>query len=131
MSIELEKMITKLGDFPMLYENATLYDAISLMNYHKLGTVCITNKNLNLKGIFTDGDLRRIFLKVQKPLSAILIDDISSYMNKKPQFFLINNEITKKEVIIFMKKNKIWDVPFIDQNGKLYGIIHLHNLIYG
>ena len=62
MSVEFEKIIIKLGDFPLLSENATLYDAISLMNFHKLGTVCITNKDLNLKGIFTDGDLRRIFL---------------------------------------------------------------------
>lgn len=131
MSVEFEKIIIKLGGFPLLSENATLYDAISLMNFHKLGTVCITNKDLNLKGIFTDGDLRRIFLKVQKPLSAILIDDISNYMNKKPHFFLINNKITREEVIIYMKKNKIWDIPFIDQNDKLYGIIHLHNLIDG
>lgn len=131
MSVKFEKIILKIGDFPMLSEKATVYDAISLMNFHKLGTVCITNKNLNLKGIFTDGDLRRIFLKVQKPLSAILVDDISNYMNKKPQFFLINNNITKEEVVIYMKKNKIWDVPVIDQNDKLYGIIHLHNLIDG
>lgn len=131
MSVEFEKIIIKLGGFPLLSENATLYDAISLMNFHKLGTVCITNKDLNLKGIFTDGDLRRIFLKVQKPLSAILIDDISNYMNKKPHFFLINNKITREEVIIYMKKNRIWDIPFIDQNDKLYGIIHLHNLIDG
>ncbi len=84
MSVEFEKIIIKLGDFPVLTENATVYDAISLMNFHKIGAVCITNKNLNLTGIFTDGDLRRIFLKIQKPLSAILIDDITNYMNKKP-----------------------------------------------
>ena len=131
MSVEFEKIIIKLGDFPVLTENATVYDAISLMNFHKIGTVCITNKNLNLTGIFTDGDLRRIFLKIQKPLSAILFDDITNYMNKKPQFFLINNKLTKEEVVIYMKKNKIWDVPIIDQNDKLYGIIHLHNLIDG
>lgn len=131
MSTDFENLIIKIGDFPLLSENSTLYDAISLMNFHKLGTVCITDKNLNLKGIFTDGDLRRIFLKVQKPLSAILIDDISKYMNKKPHFFLIKKKITREEVVIYMKKNKIWDIPFIDQSDKLYGIIHLHNLLDG
>lgn len=131
MSVEFENLIIKIDNFPILSENSSLYDAISLMNFHKLGTVCITDKNLNLKGIFTDGDLRRIFLKVQKPLSAILIDDISKYMNKKPHFFLVNNNITRKDVFAYMKKNKIWDIPFIDQNDKLYGIIHLHNLLDG
>ena len=97
MSVEFEKKIIKLGEFPVLTENATVYDAISLMNFHKIGTVCITNKNLNLTGIFTDGDLRRIFLKIQKPLSAILIDDITNYMNKKTQIFLLIINLQKKK----------------------------------
>ena len=52
------------------------------MNKFKLGTICVIDDNEKLLGIFTDGDFRRIFLNIHKPLSAILIQDIIEYMKK-------------------------------------------------
>ena len=128
MSNNIENFILKIGRFPILSNNSTVYDSISLMNKHKLGTVCIADEKLHLQGIFTDGDLRRIFLKIQKPLSAILIDDISIYMNKNPLKLNFEDCSSKEDIKLIMKKNKIWDIPIIRENI-LYGIIHLHNLI--
>ena len=75
-----------------------------LMNKHKLGTVCVADEKLHLQGIFTDGDLRRIFLKIQKPLSAILIDDISIYMNKNPLKLNFEDCSSKEDIKLIMKK---------------------------
>lgn len=128
MSNSIENLTLKIGSFPILSSNSTVYDSISLMNKHKLGTVCIADEDLHLQGIFTDGDLRRIFLKIQKPLSAILIDDISIYMNKNPFRLNLEDNLSKEDIKLVMKKNKIWDIPII-KGESLYGMVHLHNLL--
>jgi len=124
----LDNFIIKKENFPILNKDSSLYDAIFLMNKHQLGTVCIVNDSYELLGIFTDGDLRRIFLTVQKPLSAILIQDIFEYMNDNPIYISNSTSQTKIKVLGLMKKNKIWDIPILD-GKRLYGIIHLHDIL--
>ena len=124
----IDNIIIKKGNFPILNVESSLYDAILLMNKHKLGTACVVNENDELLGIFTDGDLRRIFLTVQKPLSAILIQDIYEYMNKNPTYLSDMKFQSKEKIIKLMKKNKIWDVPVLNSK-KLQGIIHLHDIL--
>ena len=38
---------------------ANLKDVIDVMNHHKLGAVCIVDNKNNLKGIITDGDIKK------------------------------------------------------------------------
>ena len=116
----IDKIIIKKGNFPILNVESSLYDAIFLMNKHKLGTACVVNENDELLGIFTDGDLRRIFLTVQK--------DIYEYMNKNPTYLSDMKSQSKEKIIKLMKKNKIWDVPVLNSK-KLQGIIHLHDIL--
>ena len=40
------------------------------------------NTNNQLRGIFTDGDIRRLILKVQKPIAALFVDDVKDYCTK-------------------------------------------------
>jgi DeoR family transcriptional regulator, catabolite repression regulator len=94
---------------------------------NNLGVICIINKNLILKGIFTDGDIRRKLIKIQKPLSAFFSDDVKNHMNKKP--FTINKNTTVIQAIKLMSKRKIWDIPVVSKNNKLIGILHLNSLL--
>mgnify|MGYP003330082119 CR=1 FL=1 len=48
-----------------------------------LGIACIVNSQKELKGVFTDGDIRRLILKVQKPIAALFVDDVKDYSTKK------------------------------------------------
>ena len=48
-----------------------------------LGIACIVNTDYQLKGIFTDGDIRRLILKVQKPIAALYVDDVIDYSTKE------------------------------------------------
>ena len=52
------------------------------MEKFNLGMVNILDENGVLRGIMTDGDIRRLLLNVQKPISALLSEDVKKYSNK-------------------------------------------------
>ena len=51
----IDKIIIKKGNFPILNVESSLYDAIFLMNKHKLGNSLCCHLKHELLGIFTDG----------------------------------------------------------------------------
>ena len=45
---------------PKVFENSTLNDTLVEMSAKGLGVTTVINKNNNVLGVFTDGDLRRV-----------------------------------------------------------------------
>ena len=84
-------------------------------------------KNGKLSGMLTDGDIRRKILNVQKPFSALLSDDLALHINRKPIKILLNGSL--QNALKIMKKNLIWDLPVVDKNNKLQGMLHLHPVV--
>ena len=74
---------------------------------------------------YTDGDIRRKILKIQKPFSALLNDDVTKHMTKKPKVVKINFGLLKSLKIC---KRKIWDLPVIE-NKKTLGLLHFNLVI--
>ena len=85
------------------------------------------NNSDHLLGIITDGDLRRIITKSQKHYSALMMESVKVFLNKKP--ISINNLDTSLDGIkkIFIK-NKILDIVVVDDDNKVLGIIHIHDI---
>ena len=67
---KIKKYIISIDNIPHINDDALFKEALDEMIKNKLGIICILNKNYILKGILTDGDIRRKLLKIQKPLSA-------------------------------------------------------------
>ncbi|MDD4829883.1 MAG: KpsF/GutQ family sugar-phosphate isomerase [Bacteroidales bacterium] len=88
----------------------------------RLGCVAVT-ENDEIKGIITDGDLRRMLSK-----------SLSSDNQKAKDIMTINPKtITKDkfavEALTLMKDNHITQLLVVDRNNKYIGVIHLHDLI--
>ena len=94
------------------------------MGEANLGLVCIVNENKDLLGLITDGDLRRKLLKVQKPFSAFFVDDALIHAKQDP--FTCQPEDDLKEVVHLMGEKQIWDLPVINEDKQLVGLLHLH-----
>ena len=131
MSIKKKYLINNLlipiSKIPVLGEKNILKEALEGMMKHKFGICFCIKKNGKLSGILTDGDIRRKILNVQKPFSALLGDDLILHINKKPKKVLNNSNLDKAFKI--MKKNSIWDLPVVDKNNKLKGMLHLHPVV--
>ena len=94
------------------------------MGNSNLGLVCITNSEQCLLGLITDGDIRRKLLRVQKPFSAFFIDDALLHANIDPITCNPNDDLD--QIVKLMGDKKIWDLPVVDKNNTLVGLLHLH-----
>ena len=82
------------------------------------------NAEDKLLGILTDGDIRRKLLKVQKPFSAFFVDDALEHAIRSP--LTIQPGDTLVHAIDLMGEKQIWDLPVVNDQGILIGLLHLH-----
>ncbi len=129
MSTQINKLLVgevmiKKGSFPTVKKNELLRETIEQMNIYGLGIACIIDSKDHLKGILTDGDIRRLILKVQKPMAAVFVDDAYNYSTKS--YANVHPETPLRNAILIMEELKIWDLPVLDEEGCLRGLLHLH-----
>ena len=129
MSTKIEEILVKdvmlnCDSFPVVDDNELLKETIIEMCNYKLGVACIVNPKNQLKGVFTDGDIRRLILKVQKPIAALFVDDVKIYCTKI--YASITPDTSLKSAILLMEELNIWDLPVVDNEKNLKGLLHLH-----
>lgn len=112
---------------PTIKSNQILKEAIDQMDKYKLGIVSVIDNNNKLTGVITDGDLRRTLLRTQKPLAALLVDDVIKHIIKNPLTILETDLLI--DSINLMNQRKIWDLPVLNKKNDLVGLLHLHTAI--
>jgi arabinose-5-phosphate isomerase len=113
--------------FTVVTPEVNLVTVLERMSEFKIGHVCVVDNQMKLVGVFTDGDFRRLILNIQKPLPALLSDDIVKYASTNPKTTYVDCDFS--EVKKIMSDNKIWDLPVIDRDQKLVGLIHMSSLL--
>ena len=113
--------------FPVLDGRTLLKTALEKMAAARLGVVCIVAADGTLSGVFTDGDIRRKLLTVQKPFSAFFSDDVADHITRNPASIL--PEASLRQAIDLMEQKQVWDLPVVDSNNKLLGLLHLHPVV--
>ena len=110
---------------PIINYKKNLNDALKTMNQKKLGIVVIT-KNKFIRGIITDGDLRR-------ELNNKSINNNLYKFMKKP--FVVEENLPASKALAIMNEKKITSLLVVSENDykkkdkKLKGIIHIHFLL--
>lgn len=118
------EVMMPLDRIPLIGETVILKEALEEMGRSRLGIVCIVNADSKLLGILTDGDIRRKLLKVQKPFSAFFVDDALDHAIRSP--LTIQPSETLVHAIDLMGEKQIWDLPVVNDQGILVGLLHLH-----
>ena len=126
-NIIVQDVMIALGNFPVVKKDTILKEAIETMGSSNLGIISVVDNNDTLLGIITDGDLRRKLLKIQKPLSFLLIDDVIDHCIKEPLTILLGVKLT--DALKIMEDNEIWDLPVVNEDKKLIGMLHLHQVV--
>ena len=125
--MKVEEVMLPLGQFPVVEKKTILKEALTEMGKANLGLVCIVNNNKDLLGLITDGDLRRKLLKVQKPFSALFVDDALLHAKLDPVICKVGDDL--KEVVHIMGEKQIWDLPVLNENQQLIGLLHMHQAV--
>jgi len=109
---------------PLIGEDAKMDQAILVLTEKNLGAVLIVDTQTNLKGIITDGDLKRHMSPdlLQKPVTAI--------MSRGPR--TIEQDALAVEAMNIMTKTPgryITSLIVTDANGKMTGMIRLQDCL--
>ncbi len=123
-TIRVSEVMLSLDRFPVVPEREILKETLEAMGRSRLGIACIVDSRNKLLGIITDGDIRRKLLKVQKPVSAFFVDDALDHAIKTP--VTISPADTLMQAVELMGAKQIWDLPVVDEQGALMGLLHLH-----
>ena len=108
---------------PFVQADSDLKDVIIEISKGRLGATAVVDEQHKLKGIVTDGDVRRM-LEHTSDLSHVRATDIC---NTKPK--TIQPEILAVEALEILKHFDISQLIVVDSNGIYLGILHLHDLI--
>ena len=117
-------MLTK-KKIPFVHENRSLEKALEILNSKKLGFIVIIDKKNHTKGVFTDGDLKRLIRKKKEIYNL----KIKSVMTKN--LFSVEKNTLASDILMKMNKKKITNVCVYNKENKkeTIGILHIHDLI--
>jgi arabinose-5-phosphate isomerase len=107
---------------PIVPTSAVMRDVIHEMSSKRLGMTCVTDGNRRLLGVFTDGDLRRQMTRTPRVLDLTAGD----VMNPHP--ITIERNLLAVEALRIMETHKITSVIVVADDGKVDGVVHLHDL---
>jgi arabinose-5-phosphate isomerase len=114
-------MFTK--NLPYVYKDLPLMKAIDIVTKYNYGIVIILNSSKQLRGIFTDGDLRRV-LKKYNNISSLSLYKV---MTKKP--LMVSIDIMAVEALNIMEKNEITSLVVINHDKTVAGLLTLNELL--
>jgi dTDP-glucose pyrophosphorylase len=109
-------------DAATVRDNQRLLDVLWALERGSLLIALVVDENDRLRGLFTDGDVRRIVLRgvpVDAPLAPHL----------KPQFVSVGPDVGRAEVLELMKARDLGQIPIVNQDGKLMGLHLMRDLI--
>ena len=120
--LTVEDIMKKGKELPIVLPADSLGKTLIEISSKGLGVALIIDKS-KLKGIFTDGDLRRALnTKID-----VLEVPISKLMSKKVKTIMYSSLAT--EAIKIMQQNEIYSLAVVDQNKRLKGLIRMHDLV--
>lgn len=108
---------------PAVLLGTPLKDAIVRMSEKGLGMLAVTDAEGRLKGVFTDGDLRRLF-QTRDQFAGLAVDDI---MHASPKTIAADKLAT--EALKMMQQNHVNGLLVTDENGVLTGALNMHDLL--
>ena len=103
-------------DIPFIQSNSSIIDAVLIMTEKKYGCVVVLDKNKKIRGIITDGDLRRSITKIDIKKRA------TNIMKSKP--ILATGDLLISSAIVLMNKHSITSLIIAKQNRPI-GIVNI------
>jgi len=111
------------GDrIPKVPGGTPLRQAVMEMTRGRIGMTAVVDATGRVKGVFTDGDLRRTIEK-NADLNSLLVDEV---MTKNPR--TVHRRTLAAEAVHVMEEHKVNQVLVVDERGALVGALNMHDL---
>jgi len=114
-------MFTK--KLPCITKDISIMQAIDIITKFNYGIVIVLNTNKKLRGVFTDGDLRRT-IKKYNDMSRL---NLFKIMTKKP--ITVSKNLMAAEALNIMEKNEITSLIVTNDDKTVAGLLTLNELL--
>jgi arabinose-5-phosphate isomerase len=121
--IKVDDLLRK-ENLPVVSRETKLKDAILVMSEGRLGSVIIEDENKKVIALLSDGDLRRALMNDNFSMDC-KVEDIATKNPKR----LKNKELLASDALQLIEGFKIQLLIVTDENDKLVGVLHIHDLI--
>jgi len=121
--VKVDDLLRK-DNLPVVSRETKLKDAILVMSEGRLGSVIIENENKKVIALLSDGDLRRALMNDNFSMDC-KVEDIATKNPKR----LKNKELLASDALQIIEDYKIQLLIVTDENDKLVGVLHIHDLI--
>lgn len=127
------RLLTRVDDImrageslPLVGEDATLAEAVVEMSGKRMGMALIVRGD-SLRGIFTDGDLRRALQsRAAAPDSDLVAAPVARFMSPRPA--AIGSKALAVDAARLMERKKISQLAVVDA-GRIVGALTVHDLL--
>ncbi|OGX07729.1 MAG: hypothetical protein A2Z88_06700 [Omnitrophica WOR_2 bacterium GWA2_47_8] len=121
--LKAEDIMRKGQGFPKVHENTKIKQVLFAITKARCGCACIVDGKGRLKGIFTDGDLRRHL----RAGTDLLSKTVKEVMTKNPS--VIFKERLAVEALEILQERKIDELPVIDRQKRVVGLLDIQDLL--
>jgi len=125
--MKVKDLMLKGTDIPLCFPQDKLKDILVELSDKKCGCVLVVDHQQVLKGIFTDGDLRRA---LQVKGADLFETPISQIMSKEPKW--ITSDVLAFEAVRAMEadqKRPITVLAVLDEGHRVLGLIKMHDIV--
>jgi len=125
-----KRLLLRVGDImrkesanPVVKEDRLVKDVLLKITRARAGSASVVGKNGVLKGIFTDGDLRR-HLRREGDITKKKIKEV---MTRKP--ITVRSSMMAVDALQILQSRKIDEVPVVDKRGRPVGLLDVQDLL--
>ena len=121
--LKVETIMHSGDELPRVFEDALLKKALVEMTAKGFGMTTVVNRQGELVGVFTDGDLRRAVD------NDININQSTVRQLIKGSCKAVHRELLAAEALKIMEDNKITALVIEDANHHPIGVLHMHDIL--
>ena len=121
--IKVEQLMHTGEEIPAVRADTPFSELVLEMTGKRLGITTVADDDFCLLGVITDGDLRRAIEK-KTPLDKMMAADV---MTKNPKTITANKLCV--EALNMMENYKITCLVVTGRNGKIVGVLHMHDIL--
>tara|TARA_R110001632_G_scaffold54145_1_gene132964 strand:+ start:590 stop:1537 length:948 start_codon:yes stop_codon:yes gene_type:complete len=122
------RLLTTVGDvmtkvqLPVITANATIKEVIQKITEGKLGLVVVLDEN-RVKGVITDGDIRRTMESREKEFFGLVANDL---MSSNPKSILESDKLISASNL--MSDHKINSLLVVNKDNDFVGVVQMYDL---
>lgn len=121
--LRVNDVMVKGGEIPKVQPSATLIDALDEITQKGLGMTTVVDADNRLRGVFTDGDLRRA-IENQRDLQHTSLEAVMTEMPRT-----LSEDVLAAEALGMMERYRISSLIIVDASQSVCGVVTLLALL--